>query len=53
MTMAGAKYVSGSDKWEQPWMMAGVNDSQHEWTLTKMARHLEAQFNLNGGAGLH
>ena len=48
-----AKYVSGSDRWEQTWQMAGVGGARFDWTLSAMASHLEAQFNLNGGDGLH
>ena len=59
MLMAAAEYVSGGDvrlSWDnpaRPWRMAGVADTSQEWTLTRMARHLEGQFNANDGAGLH
>ena len=51
--MASAKYVSGSERWERVWLQEGVAGSKFEWTLRAMASHLEGQFNLNGGDGLH
>jgi len=38
------KYVSGDDKWEQPWMIAGYENEQFEWTQPRIVEHLQQQY---------
>ncbi len=38
------KYVSGDDKWERPWMMAGYENQQFEWTQPRIVEHLVQQY---------
>ncbi len=38
------KYVSGDDKWEQPWMIAGYENEQFEWTQPRIVEHLRQQY---------
>lgn len=38
------KYVSGDNKWEQPWQIAGYENQQFEWTQPKIVEHLHKQY---------
>lgn len=38
------KYVSGDEKWEQPWMIAGYQNEQFEWTQPRIVEHLHRQY---------
>ncbi|MBL4820948.1 MAG: twin-arginine translocation signal domain-containing protein [Gammaproteobacteria bacterium] len=38
------KYVSGDDKWEQPWQIAGYENEQFEWTQPRIVEHLHRQY---------
>ena len=38
------KYVSGDNKWEQPWQIAGYENQQFEWTQPKIVDHLRQQY---------
>lgn len=38
------KYVSGDDKWEQPWQIAGYENEHFEWTQPKIVEHLHKQY---------
>lgn len=38
------KYVSGDDKWEQPWQIAGFENEMFEWTQPKIVEHLRNQY---------
>lgn len=38
------KYVSGDDKWEQPWQIAGYENEHFEWTQPKIVEHLHRQY---------
>ena len=38
------KYVSGDEKWEQPWMIAGYENEQFEWTQPRIVEHLRRQY---------
>ena len=38
------KYVSGDDKWERPWMIAGYENEHFEWTQPKIVEHLQQQY---------
>lgn len=38
------KYVSGDDKWEQPWNIAGYENQQFEWTQPRIVEHLHQQY---------
>lgn len=38
------KYVSGDDKWERPWEIAGYENQQFEWTQPKIVEHLHQQY---------
>ena len=38
------KYVSGDDKWERPWMIAGYENEQFEWTQPRIVEHLHRQY---------
>lgn len=38
------KYVSGDDKWEQPWMIAGYENEHFEWTQPRIVEHLHRQY---------
>jgi hypothetical protein len=46
------RYVSGNDKWSKKWNMSGVDDTEHEWTHAKLARHLHDQWSSKD-CGLH
>ena len=38
------KYVSGDDKWEQPWLIAGYENEHFEWTQPRIVEHLHRQY---------
>ncbi len=38
------KYVSGDDKWERPWDIAGFENEQFEWTQPRIVEHLRQQY---------
>lgn len=38
------KYVSGDDKWEKPWQIAGYENEMFEWTQPKIVEHLHKQY---------
>ncbi|MCY4265416.1 MAG: twin-arginine translocation signal domain-containing protein [Gammaproteobacteria bacterium] len=38
------KYVSGDDKWEQPWEIAGYENEHFEWTQPRIVEHLHRQY---------
>ena len=38
------KYVSGDDKWQQPFAVTGYKDEQFEWTQRRIVEHLEDQW---------
>lgn len=38
------KYVSGDNKWEQPWRIAGFENQQFEWTQPRIVEHLHRQY---------
>ncbi|MEQ8952751.1 MAG: hypothetical protein RL120_01360, partial [Gammaproteobacteria bacterium] len=38
------KYVSGDDKWERPWQIAGYDNELFEWTQPAMVEHLHRQY---------
>ncbi|MCP5347638.1 MAG: twin-arginine translocation signal domain-containing protein [Gammaproteobacteria bacterium] len=38
------KYVSGDDKWEQPWEIAGYENEHFEWTQPRIVEHLRQQY---------
>tara|TARA_B100001123_G_scaffold211978_1_gene239416 strand:+ start:1370 stop:3208 length:1839 start_codon:yes stop_codon:yes gene_type:complete len=38
------KYVSGDDKWERPWHIAGFEGQQFEWTQPRVVEHLQRQY---------
>jgi len=38
------KYVSGDDKWEQPWEIAGYENEHFEWTQPRIVEHLHQQY---------
>jgi hypothetical protein len=38
------KYVSGDDKWEQPWEIAGYENEHFEWTQPGIVEHLAQQY---------
>lgn len=38
------KYVSGDDKWERPWQIAGYENQQFEWTQPRIVEHLHRQY---------
>jgi len=38
------KYVSGDDKWEKPWQIAGFENEMFEWTQPKIVEHLHNQY---------
>jgi len=38
------KYVSGDDKWERPWEIAGYENAKFEWTQPKIVEHLHQQY---------
>lgn len=38
------KYVSGDDKWERPWQIAGYENQQFEWTQPRIVEHLRNQY---------
>ena len=38
------KYVSGDDKWERPWEIAGYENEKFEWTQPKIVEHLHQQY---------
>ncbi len=38
------KYVSGDDKWEQPWEIAGYENEHFEWTQPRIVEHLFQQY---------
>ena len=38
------KYVSGDDKWERPWEIAGFENEQFEWTQPRIVEHLHQQY---------
>ena len=38
------KYVSGDEKWEQPWQIAGYENEHFEWTQPRIVEHLHQQY---------
>ena len=38
------KYVSGDNKWERPWMIAGYENEHFEWTQPRIVQHLHRQY---------
>ncbi len=38
------KYVSGDDKWEQPWLVAGYENEHFEWTQPRIVDYLRRQY---------
>lgn len=38
------KYVSGDDKWERPWQIAGYENEKFEWTQPRIVEHLHRQY---------
>ena len=38
------KYVSGDEKWEQPWQIAGFENEHFEWTQPRIVEHLHQQY---------
>ncbi len=38
------KYVSGDDKWEQPWLVAGYENEHFEWTQPGIIDYLRRQY---------
>ena len=44
LLLATYKYVSGDDKWERPWMIAGYENEQFEWTQPRVVEHLYQQY---------
>lgn len=38
------KYVSGNDKWERPWEIAGYENEHFEWTQPRIVEHLAQQY---------
>ncbi len=38
------KYVSGDDKWERPWQIAGYENEHFEWTQPRIVEHLRQQY---------
>lgn len=38
------KYVSGDDKWERPWQVAGYENERFEWTQPRVVEHLRRQY---------
>ncbi len=38
------KYVSGDDKWERPWKIAGYENEMFEWTQPRIVEHLHRQY---------
>ena len=44
LLLAIYKYVSGDDKWEQPWLIAGYENEQFEWTQPRIVEHLHRQY---------
>ena len=44
LLLAIYKYVSGDDKWEQPWRIAGYENEQFEWTQPRIVEHLHRQY---------
>jgi hypothetical protein len=38
------KYVSGDDKWERPWQIAGYENEHFEWTQPAIVEHLRQQY---------
>ena len=38
------KYVSGDDKWERPWQIAGYQNEHFEWTQPRIVEHLHQQY---------
>lgn len=46
------KYVSGDDKWENPWEIAGYENEHFEWTQPRIVEHLRQQY-INRPEGPH
>ncbi len=44
LTLSIYRYVSGDDKWEQPFAVTGYRDQEFEWTHHRLAEHLERQW---------
>ncbi|MXY90155.1 MAG: twin-arginine translocation signal domain-containing protein [Gammaproteobacteria bacterium] len=38
------KYVSGDDKWERPWLVAGYENEHFEWTQPRIVDYLRQQY---------
>ncbi len=44
LLLAIYKYVSGDDKWEKPWQIAGFENEKFEWTQPRIVEHLHRQY---------
>ena len=44
LTLSIYRYVSGDDKWEQPFAVTGYRDQEFEWDHHRLAEHLERQW---------
>jgi len=44
LLLAIYKYVSGDDKWEQPWLIADYKNEHFEWTQPRIVEHLHRQY---------
>ncbi len=44
LMLAIYKYVSGDDKWERPWQVAGFEGQLFEWTQPRVVEHLHRQY---------
>jgi len=38
------KYVSGDDKWERPWEIAGYENERFEWTQPRVVEHVHQEY---------
>ena len=38
------KYVSGDEKWERPWEIAGYENEHFQWTQPRIVEHLHRQY---------
>ncbi len=52
LTQALHTYVTGEDKWGEPFMMAGVERTKFEWTQHRLVEHLVHQWTAHP-MGLH
>lgn len=44
LTLSIYRYVSGDDKWEQPFAVTGYRDQEFEWDHHRLAEYLERQW---------